>query len=59
MKQCPYNLHLEQVNETRREYDESGREAFQCQKLVENQLPTPCIGKACGAWHFGRCRRRQ
>lgn len=59
MKQCPYNIHVEQVNENAFEYDTDGHEICHSHKLIEKQFPMPCTGKDCGAWRFGRCQRRQ
>ena len=58
MKLCPYNRTVEQVNQTRMEYDENGNSTFQEHKLVETQAFSPCVEKRCGAWSLGRCRRR-
>ncbi|OQB15620.1 MAG: hypothetical protein BWY15_00333 [Firmicutes bacterium ADurb.Bin193] len=56
-KYCPYNIHIEQVNQNRYEYDESGHNTFHEHKLLEMQAPSPCKGSECAAWHRGRCRR--
>jgi hypothetical protein len=57
-KYCPYNLTIQQVNEYVFEHDEHGDLTAQTHKLVENQMPTKCMKKACGAWCFGRCTRK-
>lgn len=55
---CPYNLNIVQKNQNTREYNENGQEVFHAHCLTETQRPSPCAGKVCGAWRFGRCRRR-
>lgn len=54
---CPYRLHVEQVTDTTRQYGEEGQEIHCRHKLIEIQNATPCMGKLCGAWCFGRCRK--
>lgn len=55
---CPYNLHVVQQNQDTHEYNENGQEVFHVHRLAEVQKPSPCAGKACGAWRFGHCRRK-
>ena len=55
---CPYNRIVEQVNQTRYEYDENGFQNFCEHKLVENYKFENCLGKDCATFWRGRCRRR-
>lgn len=58
MKYCPFNVKIVQQNQDIYEYDESNNMKNHNHILIENQDPTPCKGKACASWSFGRCRRR-
>jgi hypothetical protein len=57
-KLCPFNVHIEQVNQNRYVYNEDNQQTFHEHKLVEVQRPTPCAGKKCAAYRFGRCTRK-
>ena len=58
MKKCPYIFEIEQANQNSYEYDEDGKQTVHTHKLIEAQRPAPCRGKECGAYSFGRCKRK-
>lgn len=55
MKYCPYNLEIEQVNESTYEYNDDRLNTVHVHKLLEKQGRTSCIEENCGAFYDGRC----
>lgn len=58
-KLCPYNVHIQQLNLNTYVRDENGNALTHEHKLVENQKPTLCIGRKCGAYGIFGCKYRR